>query len=904
MPAQSSFLIVDAHAMAYRAYYALAGQNLTDPATGQSTAAVFGFFRMLVKILGDYKPEWTAIVWDPPGKSFRSRDFPGYKAGRKPMPDDLQSQIEGIKILLSESGFFPAQVPDFEADDVMGTLARRFGPEHRILLLTADKDCFQLLNDSVSMLRSTKGVSEFVLITPDWVKQELGVRPDQIVDYMALVGDASDNIPGAAGVGPKSAAALIEQFGTIDNLYKNLDQVKQKGLREKLASSRENVFLSRELATIVTGIEAVTAIPLDDFRTPDLTAPSTMNLFARSGFQAIYQDLSRWVKKEMPEKKKAAGKKVKYTYVNNPETEARLKEALQKATVLAVDTETTSADPMRATLVGVSLSCTPGEAFYINCLPTELFSNPASSLEILRPFLENPRLPKIGQNIKYDLIVLERHGFHLAGIAFDTMIASYLLNPNVRRHNLDDMAMDLLGFDTIKYEDIAGSGRKQLTLDQVAPEKICNYACQDADLALQFKSLLEKSLQKEHLQGVFASIEMELIPVLANMEMTGVAIDLPYFQKLSRSYEKKIKQLEEKLHQAAGEEFNLHSTRELQKFLYDRLGLARGKKIKTGFSTDQKALENLRGEHEAVDWLLEHRRHSKLKSTYIDALPETVHPLTGRIHTSFNQTIAATGRLSSVNPNLQNIPIREADGRAIRKGFIAASGFELLSLDYSQIELRIMAHLSQDEGLLRAYRDDIDIHALTGSALFGIAPDKVSPDQRAQAKVLNFSTIYGVTEFGLAQNLSISREQARMFLNAFFERYPRVRRYMDETVAFAEKHGYVETLSGRRRQIPEIKSKNRFRREGAERMAINTPVQGTSADIIKIAMIQIHKELKRSKLKSRMILQVHDELLFEAAPPEREALLEIALRNMEGAMPLSVPVKVDYRFGQSWDDAH
>jgi len=890
--------------MAYRAYYALAGQNLTDPATGQSTAAVFGFFRMLVKILGDYKPEHTAIVWDPPGKSFRSRDFPAYKAGRKPMPDDLQSQIEGIKGLLLEAGFYPAEVADFEADDVIGTLAVRFARDHRVLLLTADKDCFQLLNESISMLRSTRGVSEFVLVTPDWVKQELGVLPEQIVDYMALVGDSSDNIPGAAGVGPKSAAGLIEQFGTIEKLYERLEQVKQKGLREKLSAARESVFLSRQLATIVTDVPAVQSIPVDDFKTPDLTRPEVMSLFQRSGFQAIYQDLSRWQKKAVPEKKKSPARKLKYIYVQSEQDEALLKSSLQKAKVLAVDTETTGADPMRAKLVGISVACQPGEAFYLNCLPTELFSNPASGLEVLRPFLENPRLPKVGQNIKYDLIVLQRHGFQLSGIAFDTMIANYLLNPNVRRNNLDDMALDLLGLETIKYEDIAGSGRKQLTLDQVAPEKICNYACQDADLALQFQTLLDPALRKEQLAGVFENIEMELIVVLAAMEMAGVAIDLPYFARLSANYEKTINELEQKLHQAAGGKFNLHSTRELQKFLYDRLGLARGKKIKTGFSTDQKALENLRGEHEAVDWLLEHRRHTKLKSTYIDALPATVHPDTGRIHTSFNQTIAATGRLSSVNPNLQNIPIREADGRAIRRGFIAAEGFELLSLDYSQIELRIMAHLSQDEGLLRAYREGIDIHALTGSALFGIPPEKVNADQRAQAKVLNFSTIYGVTEFGLAQNLGISRDEARQFLHAFFERYPRVRRYMDETVAFAEKQGYVETLSGRRRQIPEIKSKNRFRREGAERMAINTPVQGTSADIIKIAMIQIHKEMKRSKLKSRMILQVHDELLFEVKHTEREQLLEIALRNMEGAMPLSVPVKVDYRFGKNWDDAH
>jgi DNA polymerase-1 len=484
------------------------------------------------------------------------------------------------------------------------------------------------------------------------------------------------------------------------------------------------------------------------------------------------------------------------------------------------------------------------------------------------------------------------------------MIASYLLEPNIRRHNLDDMALDHLAYNTIKYSDIAGSGRKQVTLDQLPPEAVRDYACEDADIALQLKGILEKELKKQKLDGVFKDIEMALIPALCAMEMHGVAIDGPYFAKLSKDYEKRLAQLEKKIYAKAGYEFNLHSTRELQKLFYDELGLEKGKKIKTGFSTDQKSLEGLRGKHEAVDWLLEHRKYSKLKSTYIDALPGVVNQQTGRIHTSFNQTIAATGRLSSVNPNLQNIPVRETEGRAIRRGFIAEEGFELLSMDYSQIELRIMAHLSQDKDLLKAYQDDLDIHAITGAALFQTSPENVTADQRAAAKVLNFSTIYGVTEFGLAQNLNISRAEARDYLDTFFARYPGVRAYMDATIERAQKQGYVETLSGRRRQIAEINSKNRFRREGAQRMAINTPVQGTSADIIKIAMINIHNDLFQKKLKSRMILQVHDELLFEVLPAEKEQLLKLALTRMETAMQLSVPLKVDYKFGPNWDAAH
>ncbi len=938
---KGQFLIIDAHAMAFRAYYAFQGQNLTNPTTGQPTGAIFGFFRMLFKVLADYRPEHVAVTWDPPGPTFRSKLFSDYKATRKPMPEDLRGQIDEIKELSAACGFRNLEEKGFEADDVMGSLAERFGKTEKIILLTGDKDCYQLLSKNVIMLRGVKGVTGFTQIDPDWVKTEVGVTPAQIIDYMALVGDSSDNIPGAKGVGPKSAAQLIQEYKNLEGIYKNLAKITGKALLKNLEESKDLVFLSRKLATIDTGMAAVAKLKMDDFVTPDYLTPDVLGTFRKGGYNALYVDLKKQADQKSAagaanesdaepagakkagkksakksaaqvEAKKPAGEKAgrRYELVDTLEGLKELVALLGKSEILAVDTETTSAQPMEAVLVGVSFSDKKNRGWYVAVPPvTSPFADKGIPLDQARPLLkkliENANIKKVGQNIKYDLLVLRRHGIEITNIFFDTMIASYLTNPNVRRHNMDDMALDLLAYETIKYEDVVGSGRKQVTMDQIEPEKIRDYAAEDADITLQLYSELAPMLKKQGLSAVNEEIELALLPVLADMEMAGVAIDAKYFGKLSKDYEKKLIDLEKKIHNAAGYPFNINSTKELQKVLFEDLRLPTGKKTKTGFSTDQSVLEELRGVHSVVDWLLDHRKYGKLKSTYVDALPGQVNPATGRIHTSFNQTIAATGRLSSVDPNLQNIPIREDTGRAIRRGFIPAKGNAMLSLDYSQIELRIMAHLSEDALLLDAFKkDEIDVHARTAASLFDVAEKAVTPDMRSQAKVLNFSIIYGVTEWGLSQNLGISREKARFFIDRFFERYAGVRAYMDATIAFAEKKGYVETLSGRKRQIPEIKSNNRFRREGAQRTAINTPVQGTSADIIKLAMIQIHADMRKKKLESKMILQVHDELLFDCLPAEKEEVLAIAKTRMEKAMKLKVPLRVDYRFGSNWDEAH
>lgn len=971
MAEKTDLLVIDAHALAYRAYYAMSGQNLLN-AEGQPTGAIHGFFRMFFKLLQSYRPTKTAVTWDPPGLTFRNELYSEYKAHRSPMPEDLRFQIDEIKEMLKEAGFSILISPDHEADDIMGALAARFGKKHHVLLLTGDKDCFQLLNKNVHMLRGTKGVSEFIEIDPDWVKSELGISVKQIPDYMGLVGDASDNIPGAKGVGPKSAGKLISEYGDIDGIYKNLDAIKPDGLRKKLEESRENVYLSRKLATILTDLDIVAKLDESSLTTPDYVSERVMQLFLQRGYRQIYQELLKAYRKgdessAMPSEmatdsytgkmtakgsrkssskssKKSAKKSaeessdesfnekktelaedagshskeglsrydaalVDYRLIDSLDELKELVKEMKSCKMLCVDTETTGIRPMQADLVGIAVSPKPYVARYI-ALPPEgsLFQQNGISLSaalpLLKEMLEDPKRIYIGQNIKYDHVILKRHGIYMPTIGFDTMIASYLMNPNVRGHNMDDMAITHLHYDTIKYEKVAGSGRKQLTLDQVDPQSVSTYSCEDADITYRLYNVLAPRLKKEKLDKVHDDIEIPLIEVLSDMEMAGVAIDAPYFAKLSKEYEKKIQSLEKKIYEETGSEFNIQSTKELQTILFEKMKLPAEKKTKTGYSTDQSVLEGLRGLHPVVDHLLEHRKYTKLKSTYVDALPLMINPNTGRIHTNFSQTVAATGRLSSNDPNLQNIPIREETGRAIRRGFVPGKGNVLLSLDYSQIELRIMAHYAGDKALIDAFAHDLDIHRRTAAALFGVSEESVTPDMRSQAKTVNFSIIYGVTAFGLSQNLGVPRDVAQSYIDRFFESYPGVRRYMDAMTAYAEKHGYVQTLSGRRRQVPDINSTNRFRKEGAARIAVNTPVQGTSADIIKIAMIRIHEKMKSASYKGRMILQVHDELLLDVPPDEADAIEALARKEMESAMKLKVPLRVDVGRGANWDEAH
>ncbi|HMU83730.1 MAG TPA: DNA polymerase I, partial [Leptospiraceae bacterium] len=771
MEKRKTILVIDAHAMAYRAHFALERQNLTN-AAGQNTGAIFGFFRMFFKILQDFTPEETLVAWDPPGGGFRGDMYKEYKATRKPMPDDLRSQISEIKEIVRNMGFATCEVPGFEADDVMGSMATRFGKASDVLLLTSDKDCFQLITKNVSMLKGAKGVTEFVRVDPAWVENEIGVRPDQIPEYMALVGDTSDNIPGAKGIGPKTAAELIQQYKSIDGIYKNLPRIAKESVRKKLQESESDVRLSRDLATIRTDIKEVLDFPEAKLRTPDYLREDVVQFFRQEGYRAIAEDLRRAAEKRRGKakvaaasvaqegedvssssaQKKSAGKKdaasstkpkqkskkgaldqgtlfeeepeqrmfsgkehflgtdVEYEMVTDAE---QLKRALREhnRSVVVVDTETDSADPMRARLVGISISAREKKATYIPLPPpgspyesAGLALNEVRSL--LKEFFGEKTRSFVGQNIKYDYTVLRRHGMPLNAVAFDTMLAGYLLNPNIRRNSLDDLALDYLDYSTIRYEDVVGTGRKQVTMDQLPPANIRDYACEDADLTLRLHQVLGRKLKENKLLEINDSLEVPLIPVLADMEVAGMAIDLQYFKELSRDYKQKITKLEKKIFEEAGQVFNVNSTRELQFVLIEKLKLPMAKKIKTGFSTDQKELDRMRGMHPMIDHLLEYRKYTKLLGTYIDALPELVHPETGKLHTNFHQAVAATGRLSSMDPNLQNIPVREDTGKAIRRGFVCSKGRVLLSLDYSQVELRIMAHYSHDPALMEAFTRD------------------------------------------------------------------------------------------------------------------------------------------------------------------------------------------------------
>ncbi|MBL8020484.1 MAG: DNA polymerase I [Leptospirales bacterium] len=996
MEKSKKILVIDAHAMAYRGHFALERQNLTN-ASGQSTGAIFGFFRMFFKILTDFEPEETLVAWDPPGKGFRDKIYKDYKATRNPMPDDLRSQIVEIKEIVRNMGFATSEVPGFEADDVMGTMAARFGKKHQVYLLTSDKDCFQLINKNVRMLKGAKGVTEFTMVDEEWVEKEIGVLPSQIPDYMALVGDSSDNIPGAKGIGPKTASELIRENKSIEKLYKNIGKIAREGTRLKLQEAEKLVYLSKDLATIRTDVPEVLELPEDKMKTPDFLAENVIQFFRTEGYRAISDELRRAADRRAKKKgipinrpqtddesrpsegdspqtksdfarpgnsrvaesttatgkgagstsgaksktpaKKSRGKQDEESDLfdevdveeTEPEVELRsgkdffdpkkvnytiikdlsvLKAAIaehSKRSIVCVDTETDASDPMLARLVGISLSSEAKVAQYIPIPPVDSphFGAGLTIEEvtpILSEFFQLKNVSFVGQNIKYDFTVLRRHGMLIRNIGFDTMLGGYLLNPNVRRHNLDDLALDYLDYSTIHYDDVVGTGRKRTTMDQLPPDKIRDYACEDADITLQLSAALQAKLKEVNLYKIAHELDIPLIPALADMEYAGVSIDLDYFAELSRDYKKRIATLEKQVYDEVGQVFNLNSTKELQFILLEKLRLPMGKKIKTGFSTDQRELERMRGLHPMIDHLLEYRKYTKLLSTYVDSLPLIVHPETGKIHTTMHQAVAATGRLSSMDPNLQNIPVREEQGRAIRRGFIASKDRELLSLDYSQVELRIMAHYSKDPSLMEAFtRSDVDIHSRTASSIFGVEESAVTSDMRSKAKVVNFSIIYGVTDFGLGQSLQIPRAEAKTYIEKFFEKYPGVKRYMDDTIEFAGKNGYVETLFGRRRQIADIRSPNRFRREGAERTAINTPIQGTSADLIKRAMIDIHAEMKGKRMQSDMILQVHDELLFDVVPTEKDAVLAIAKKHMEDAN-LRVPLRVDAGFGKNWDE--
>jgi len=935
--AESPFILVDGSSYLFRAFHAM--PPLTN-GKGQATGAIFGVINMLGKLIEQYQPEKMAVIFDAKGKTFRHEMYDEYKAHRPPMPDELRTQIEPIHEIVKALGLPLLVIEGVEADDVMGTFAQQATEaQHDTLISTGDKDLAQLVNEHVTLINTMNDT----LSTPESVLEKFGVRPDQIIDYLALVGDSADNIPGIPKCGPKTAVKWLTSFGNIDNLIANAPMIGGK-IGENLRNNLDQLALSKELTTIKLDCEL--PVSLDDIQRTQPDMARLKELFTE-------YDLRNWLNQVMngqvpfskstgakahsqTVQKKSNGNNADSNGDANPPTATITANAvesnyetiftaddfetwikrIENAELFAIDTETTSLNTLQAKIVGLCLAVkdpeNPGnQACYIPL--THDYEGAPAQLDIdmvlsrLKPILENPNVAKCGQNLKYDWHVLQNHGISLKGMQFDTMLESYSLNSVATRHNMDDLALKYLNHRTTHFEEIAGKGKKQLTFNQIEIETAAHYAAEDADITLQLHQTLWQQLEAEPaLKKVFTDIEMPLMPVLAHMERNGVLLDTDMLAVQSEEISKKLTEIEQKAHLIAGEVFNLNSSKQLQVILFENLELPIIKKTPKGApSTAEPVLAELAEQgHEMPILILEYRSLAKLKSTYTDSLPKQVDPNTGRVHTSYMQAVASTGRLSSTEPNLQNIPIRSAEGRRIRQAFVTRPGYTMVAADYSQIELRIMAHLSGDSGLLTAFAEGRDIHQATAAEIFGVALEEVTTEQRRSAKAVNFGLIYGMSAFGLAKQLNVSRGLAQEYIDLYFSRYPGVLHYMQDTKEQAKSTGYVETLLGRRLYLPDINARNGQLRQYAERTAINAPMQGTAADIIKTAMIQIEKWLQTCEFDIQMLMQVHDELVFEVAQDQLEAVKVEIKRLMESALELKVPLIVEIGQGKNWDEAH
>jgi DNA polymerase I len=882
--------LIDGSSYIYRAYFAI--RHLSN-SRGFPTNAVYGFTNMLLKVVREEHPDHLAVVFDAPGPTFRSDIYPQYKANRAKMPDDLIPQVPVIKEVVKAFNMPVIEKEGFEADDIIATLARRFAARGmEVVVVTGDKDLMQIVNERVRLLDTMRdrktGLEE--------VKERFGGSPAQVADVLALAGDTSDNIPGVPGIGEKTAKELISQFGSLERLLADLDQVKGKKCQENLRLYGDQARLSRRLVTLVD--ELPLDVDYEEFALSEPDRPALTTLFKELDFHKLVQEFSSDVRTTGEE----------YRCILTEDDFARLLAELQSAERICIDTETTSLDAMRAELVGISVAVTPAQAVYIPIghrylgVPEQL--DREMVLGRLRPILENPRIAKVGQNIKYDTLVLRRAGIRLAGIEFDTMVASYLAKPAAKSHSLDVMAADLLGRKAITYDEVTGSGKKRIGFEEVEIEKAAVYAAEDADITLHLAGVLAPALAESGQERLFREVELPLVEVLTDMEWEGVRIDPVFLHGLSREMEEKLKELEKEVYEMCGGPFNIGSPRQIGEVLFERLKLARGRKTKTGWSTDVDVLTKLAQEHEVCARILDHRSLTKLTNTYTAILPKLIHPETGRLHTSFNQTVTATGRLSSSEPNLQNIPIRTEEGRRIREAFIPAQGNRILSADYSQVELRVLGHLAGEPALRESFVHGEDIHRRTAAEIFGLAPEAVTDDMRRQAKTINFGIIYGMSAFGLAKELNIGNREAQEYIEHYFARYPRVRDFMEAKRAEAREKLYVTTLLGRRCAIPEMHSRNPAVRGYAERNAINYPIQGSAADIIKVAMVRIHRRLQDEGLQAKMVIQVHDELVFDVPEGELDGVKKLVREEMEGAVVLDVPLVVDMGEGRNWREAH
>ncbi len=915
-------VLFDGNSLVHRAFHAFQRNRepLTVHKTGEIVSAVYGFASMLLKVLNDRKPACCAVAFDRAAPTFRHNMFESYKANRPETPDELIHQLTRAREVVQAFGIPIYERDGFEADDVLGTIAKEASEKGlEVIVVTGDADAMQLVADGVKVLYPKPGqsFSDTLLFDAALVKEKYGVTPAQFADFKGLKGDASDNIPGVPGIGDKTAVKLLDQFGDIDSIYNRIAEVTPPRIKESLEQSRAQAYESRELATIRR--DAPVEFNLAECAIRSYNREKVIALFRELEFVSLIDRLPPSDNGSLTEAVARAAAPAAENIchlVNTEEALSQLTGWLTAAGDFAFDTETATLDAMRGELVGISFAMDGREAFYIPVGHTSLIETAQLPLDAvikaLRPVMEDPKIAKRAHNGKYDMIVLAQNGISVRNLTFDTMIAGYLLGEKAL--NLKDLAFNRLGIVMTPISDLIGTGKKMISMAQVPVESVRKYCGADAGATWQLSELLKPELRQKGLWSLFADIEMPLVPVLVDMEMNGVLLDTEKLRQLSERLGRDIETLQQEIFRIAGHEFNINSTQQLGIVLFEEKGLPAGRKTKTGYSTDAAVLEELRSSFlqeenaaerekgKIVSLVLEYRTLSKLKSTYVDALPELINPKTGRIHTSFNQTVVTTGRLSSSDPNLQNIPVRGELGKEIRAAFIAPAGKWLIAGDYSQIDLRVLAHLSQDPALLATFRAGRDVHSATASQLFGVAQDGVTPDMRRLAKTVNFGVIYGMSDYGLEQATELSRSQAHKFIEEYFARFPGVRRYLDETKTMAQEKGYVQTLLGRRRYIPEINSSNRQVREGAERMAINMPVQGTSADIIKIAMVRLFRDMMAKQVKSKMLLQVHDELIFEVPEEELEMMMKMVPDVMQTACILSIPLKVEMKKGHNWGE--
>lgn len=920
--------LLDAYALIYRSYYAFI-KNPRVNSKGFNTSAIFGFVNTLEEVLKKENPTHIAVAFDPSGPTFRHEAYEAYKAQREETPEDIKLAVPIIKDIIDAYNIKRIEVPYYEADDVIGTIAKKAEKENiKVYMMTPDKDYGQLTSQNIFMYKPRYSGSGFDILDDKLIMQKYNISsPLLMIDLLGLMGDTSDNIPGCPGVGPKTAEKLISEFGVIENILEHTSEIKGS-LKEKLENNKEQIIFSKFLATIK--IDVPIEFEKEEFERKDVNEEKLEKIFSELEFRSL---LERVLKKtnytektglknatqgflfeefmdNPSEENKYSNltelKDIKHTYhlIENESDMYVLRNKISNQEICSFDTETTGIDPIDSEIVGMSFSFEEGEAYYVAISPK--FEEAKKQIEIFKDFLENKNIIKVGQNIKYDIVVLKKYDINVAGKLFDTMIAHYLINPELR-HNMDYMAETYLQYKTIHIDELIGpKGKNQLNMRNLSPKAICDYACEDADITLKLKNILEKEIDRDKLDKLLYNIELPLVYVLADMEYTGVKLDTKALKDSSVQLTTELQNIEKEIFQLAGTEFNINSAKQVGEILFDRLKITdKPKKTKTGqYITSEEILESLKDTHPIISKILDYRGLKKLLSTYIDALPLLIKPSDRKIHTSYNQTVTSTGRLSSSNPNLQNIPIRNAQGKEIRKAFIADDDCTFLSADYSQIELRVMAHLSQDPHMMEAFEKDQDIHAATAAKIYKVPIEDVTADMRRKAKTANFGIIYGISVFGLAERLSIPRSEAKDLIDGYFETYPKVKEYMDKSINIAKEQGYVETISGRKRFLADINSRNATVRGYAERNAINAPIQGSAADIIKIAMNNIEDRFRKENIKSKMILQVHDELNFNVCNDELEIVSKIVIHEMENAYQLTVPLKVDFGIGKNWLEAH